>query len=68
MQKPCEGHWSAAKRFLRYLKGTQDFGLKHTQVDDFSLIRYFDSYFDGDQEAGVSSLGYVMSLGPGFVS
>eukprot|EP00253_Pinus_taeda_P014817 PITA_14817 len=31
MQKPCEGHWSAAKRVLRYLKGTQDFGIKYTQ-------------------------------------
>jgi hypothetical protein len=27
MQNPCEGHWSAAKRVLKYLKGTQDFGL-----------------------------------------
>eukprot|EP00253_Pinus_taeda_P028913 PITA_28913 len=31
MQKPCEGHWSAAKRVLKYLKGTQDLGIKHTQ-------------------------------------
>ena len=30
MQKPCEGHWSAAKRFLKYLNGTQNFGLKYT--------------------------------------
>jgi len=30
MQKPCEGHWSATKRVLKYLKGTQDFGLKYT--------------------------------------
>eukprot|EP00253_Pinus_taeda_P036432 PITA_36432 len=28
IQKPCEGHWSAAKRVLNYLKGTQDFELK----------------------------------------
>eukprot|EP00253_Pinus_taeda_P013473 PITA_13473 len=28
MQKPCEGHWSVAKRVLRYLKGTQDLGIK----------------------------------------
>eukprot|EP00253_Pinus_taeda_P012520 PITA_12520 len=68
MQKPCEGHWSAAKRVLKYLKGTQDFGIKYTQVDDFSLIGYSDSDFDGDKETGVSTSGYAMSLGSGAVS
>eukprot|EP00253_Pinus_taeda_P017150 PITA_17150 len=68
MQKPCEGNSSVAKRVLRYLKGTQDFGIKYTQVDDFSLIGYSDSDFDGDKETGVSTLGYAMSLGSGAVS
>eukprot|EP00253_Pinus_taeda_P026761 PITA_26761 len=68
MKKPCEGHWSAAKRVLRYLKGTQDFGIKYPQVDDFSLIGYSDSDFDGDKETGVSTSGYAMSLGSGVVS
>eukprot|EP00253_Pinus_taeda_P014576 PITA_14576 len=68
MQKPCEEHWSTTKRVIRYLKGTQDFGIKYTQVDDFSLIAYSDSDFDGDQETGVSTSGYVMSLGSGAVS
>eukprot|EP00253_Pinus_taeda_P017604 PITA_17604 len=68
MQKPCEGHWSAAKRVLRYLKGTQGFGIKYTQVDDFSLIGYSDSDFDGDKETRVSTAGYAMSLGSGVVS
>eukprot|EP00253_Pinus_taeda_P018028 PITA_18028 len=63
MQKPCEGHWSAVKRVLRYLKGTQDFGIKYTQVDDFSLIGYSYLDFDGDKETGVSTSGYSMSLG-----
>ena len=68
MQKPCEGHWCAAKRVLRYLKGTQDFGLKYTQVGDFSFVGYFDFDFDGDKETRVSTSGYVMSLGLGVVS
>eukprot|EP00253_Pinus_taeda_P010092 PITA_10092 len=63
MQNPCEGHWSTAKRVLRYLKGTQDFGIKYTQEDDFSLIGYSDSDFDGDKETMVSTSGYAMSLG-----
>ena len=68
MQKPCEGHWSATKRVLRYLKGTQDFGIKYTQVSDFSLIGYSHSDFDGDKEIGVSTSGYAMSLGSGAIS
>eukprot|EP00253_Pinus_taeda_P010177 PITA_10177 len=68
MKKPFEGHWSTAKIVLKYLKGTQDFGIKYTQVDDFSLIRYSDSDFDGDKETGVSTLGYAISLGLGAIS
>jgi hypothetical protein len=68
MQKPCEGHWSVAKRVLKYLKGTQDFGLKYSKVDDFNLIGYSDSDFDGDKENGVSTSGYLMSLGSTIVS
>ena len=68
MQKPYEGHWSAGKRVLNYLKGTHDFGLKYTLVSEFRLIGYSDSDFDGDKEIGVCTLGYVMSLGSGVVS
>ena len=62
MHKPCEGHWSIARTILSYLKGTQDFGLKYTKVEDFKLIRYIDSNFDGDKEIGVSTSGYTMRL------
>jgi hypothetical protein len=46
MQKPCEGHWCAAKRVIRYLKGTQDFGLKYSKVEGFKLVGHIYSYFD----------------------
>eukprot|EP00253_Pinus_taeda_P002309 PITA_02309 len=68
IQKLCEGHWSTTKKVLKYLKGTQDFGIKYTQVGDFSLIRYSDSNFDGDKESGVSTSGYATSLGSGAIS
>ena len=32
-------------------------------MDDFKLIGYSDSDFDGDKEMGVSTSGYTMSLG-----
>ena len=46
MQKPCEGHWSAAKRVIKYLNETRYFGLKYSKVGDFILIGYFDSNFE----------------------
>ena len=62
IQKPCEGHWNVAKRVLRYLKGTQELGLKYSKMGDFRLIGYTNSNFDGDKEKGFLTLGYVMSL------
>lgn len=50
MQNPCEGHWFISKRILKYLKGTQDFGLKYSTVKDFNLIRYSNSNFVGAKE------------------
>ena len=50
MRKPCEGNWSTTKRVIRYLKGTQEFGIKYSKVDDFKLIGYLDSYFNADKE------------------
>ena len=45
------------------MKGTRDFELKYSKVDDFKLIGYSDSYFDGNEENGVFTSGYLRSLG-----
>ena len=63
MHKPYEGHCSAEKRVLRYLKRTQDFGLKYTKVEDFKLIEYIDLDFDDYKEIRVFTSRYKMSLG-----
>jgi len=43
MHQPCEGHWIAEKRVLKYLKGTQSYGIKYSKVSDFHLTIYLDS-------------------------
>eukprot|EP00253_Pinus_taeda_P009302 PITA_09302 len=37
MAKPCESHWKAAKKVLRYLKGTLNFGIMYTDEFDVEL-------------------------------
>ncbi|XP_059067687.1 secreted RxLR effector protein 161-like [Cryptomeria japonica] len=68
MHKPCEGHWTAAQRVLKYLKGTQILGIKYSKVSYFHLIGYSDSDFDGGKEHGVSTSGYLMTLGSTIVT
>ncbi|XP_070007932.1 secreted RxLR effector protein 161-like [Nicotiana sylvestris] len=44
---PKESHLKAAKRILRYLKGTQDQVLYYPSGDNFNLIRYADADYTG---------------------
>eukprot|EP01018_Ginkgo_biloba_P015525 Gb_39735 [translate_table: standard] len=37
MAEPKQSHWLAAKRILRYLRGTLQYGLEFVQNDDFKL-------------------------------
>ena len=48
---------------LKYLKGTQSYGIKYSKVSDFHLIGYSDLDFDRDKEYGVSTSDYLMNLG-----
>ena len=48
---------------LKYLKGTQSYGIKYYKFSYFHLIGYSNSNFDGDKEHGVSTSGYLMNLG-----
>nr|XP_016493402.1 PREDICTED: uncharacterized mitochondrial protein AtMg00810-like [Nicotiana tabacum] len=44
---PKESHPKAAKRFLRYLKGTQDLVLYYPPCDNFNLTGYIDADYAG---------------------
>ncbi|KAL0356000.1 UNVERIFIED_CONTAM: Retrovirus-related Pol polyprotein from transposon TNT 1-94 [Sesamum radiatum] len=48
MENPSEEHMNAAKRILRYLKGTFDYGIFYTSSNDVCLKGYCDSDYAGD--------------------
>lgn len=61
--KPIELHLLAAKRILRYLKGTT--GYKKGGCE--GLVGYAYNDYEGDLEDRKSTLGYVFMLGSGVV-
>jgi hypothetical protein len=64
MQEPRDSHWNAAKRVLRYIQGTKDFGLLYTKTKNFVLGGYSDADFAGSIDDRASTSGYLMNMGP----
>lgn len=68
MRAPKADHWIAAKRVLRYVKGTSDYGILYTRCNDPKLIGYIDLDCVGLVDDKNSISGYVFSLGTGAVT
>ncbi|KAL3578414.1 hypothetical protein D5086_019918 [Populus alba] len=68
MANPTEGHLQVAKRILRYLKGTINYGIYYKKNEDKQLIAYTDSDYAGDITDRKSTSGYVFMLSGGAVS
>ncbi|KAK2966107.1 hypothetical protein RJ640_001521 [Escallonia rubra] len=56
-------HMKAAKRILRYLKGTIEFGLFYSPSNNFKLLGYRDSDWAGDLDDRKSTTGFVFYMG-----
>ena len=63
MSSPSQMHYSAAKRVLRYIKGTTDYGIWYKPVENSSLIGYTDSDWAGCLDDMESTSGYAFSHG-----
>lgn len=55
-----KSHWSAAKRLLRYLKGTANLGIAYKRGED-PLVGYIDADFAGCIDSRRSFTGYAFS-------
>ncbi|KAG6509698.1 hypothetical protein ZIOFF_027698 [Zingiber officinale] len=63
MSNPSRTHFTAAKRVLRYLKGTQKVGLKYTKEHKDNLVGYVDSDWAGSLDDCRSTSGYLFCIG-----
>ena len=64
--RPTEVHLTAAKRILRYLKGTDNLAVKYQKSSNGTLIGYADADWAGDSEDRHSTSGnlFLMAEGP----
>eukprot|EP00253_Pinus_taeda_P026375 PITA_26375 len=65
MQIPPESHWKVAKRILRYVRVTVQFGIHYSAEPSPLLVGFTDSDWDGDPDDRNSTVGYVFTLGSG---
>ncbi|GMI64368.1 cysteine-rich RLK (RECEPTOR-like protein kinase) 8 [Hibiscus trionum] len=63
MENPKQDHWIAAKRILRYVKGTLDHGLFYKHSQNSKLVGYSDSDYGGDINDRKSTSGYLFHIG-----
>ncbi|KAH0711345.1 hypothetical protein KY289_007304 [Solanum tuberosum] len=68
MQQPSKVHYGAAKRVLRYIAGTLDFGIWYSKTDNFRLCGYTDSDWTSSLDDRRSVSANVFTLGSGVVT
>ncbi|GAU31045.1 hypothetical protein TSUD_214810 [Trifolium subterraneum] len=69
MERPTKLHLAAAKRVLRYLKGTIGLGIWYKNVSkDVKLEGWTDSDYAGDMDDRKNTSGYVFSYASGPIS
>ncbi|CAH2102591.1 unnamed protein product [Euphydryas editha] len=56
-------HWLAAKRILRYLSGTTDYGLVYVKTGNLDISVYADADWANDLTDRKSYSGFVVKLG-----
>ncbi|XP_056173615.1 uncharacterized mitochondrial protein AtMg00810-like [Syzygium oleosum] len=68
IENPTKMHLLVAKRILRYLQGTRDFGLFYNKGEKSNVLGFTDSDYAGDQDDRRSTSGYAFMFGTGAIS
>ncbi|GKD45177.1 ribonuclease H-like domain-containing protein [Tanacetum coccineum] len=68
MHDPCEPHYTALKRILRYVRGTSDHGLQLYASTTSQLTAYSDADWVGCSSTRRSTSGYCVFLGDNLIT
>ncbi|KAI5344147.1 hypothetical protein L3X38_012024 [Prunus dulcis] len=68
IHNPTRKHMGTAKRVLRYIQGTLDFGTEFIKGKTATLLGYCDSDWAGSEDDRRSTSGYAFTLGSGMFS
>ncbi|XP_058782874.1 secreted RxLR effector protein 161-like [Vicia villosa] len=68
MENPTELHLQMAKRVLRYLRGTVEFGIFYIKEGNNELVTYIDNDYVEDLDDKKSTSGYIFLLSSCVVS
>jgi hypothetical protein len=72
MQNPCQEHWIAVKRIMRYLNGTINkclvFKNNNTDIKSLNIEAYCDADWAGDKDDRKSTTGVVIKLNGNTIS
>ncbi|XP_019182546.1 PREDICTED: uncharacterized protein LOC109177599 [Ipomoea nil] len=68
MHAPTDDHWGLAKRVLRYIKGTLDYGLRISPSTSTTIQAFSDSDWAGCPIERKSTSGYAVFLGTNLIS
>lgn len=64
MEEPHQDHFTAVKRVLRYVAGTQDQGIRYCKSEgQCKLVGFSDADMAGDADDRKSTSGYIFFLG-----
>ncbi|RVW36509.1 Retrovirus-related Pol polyprotein from transposon RE1 [Vitis vinifera] len=68
LQSPCDSHWDAVIRILRYIKSTPGQGVLYENRDHTQVVGYTDADWAGSPTDRRSTSGYCVFIGGNLIS
>eukprot|EP00253_Pinus_taeda_P016785 PITA_16785 len=67
MEIPKDTHWKEAKRILKYVNETKEYGIFYIATKDFRVVGYTNNDWAGSVNDRKSTLGYAFHLSSGAI-